>query len=278
MVRSWRKDDFTCTSVALEPSRPLLYYATCAKNLYASSLPTYIAQLEPCPEESQAIERSCLAKAAVGPHAWALPPDLCRLKDHYGQAANFRSIEHAALAAKVRVYRYENDSHGVLNVLQRSRALRQAVDQAPCIGRHHIWKSRVDTNPLFVLQEAYEECVVKGHAMTRTEQAITGPGASRPHSLPTTTTIRRRFQAALSGLLRRGEQYFPERRMREKLARWHLTRPTTSSRTTGPSYARDPLYPSNPTHKQCGLIHIMEYMDNGSALSANPSLLPPVRT
>ena len=54
-------------------------------------------------------------------------------------------------------------------------------------------------------------------------KAITGPGASRPHSLSTTTTIRRRFQAALAGLLRRGEQYFPERRMREKLARWHLT-------------------------------------------------------
>ena len=107
MVRSWRKDDLTCTSEVL---RLGLYYATCAYNLYASSLPTYIAQLEPYPEEFQAIERSCLAKAAVGPHAWALPSDLFRLKDHYGQVANFRSIEHAALAAKVCVYRYENES------------------------------------------------------------------------------------------------------------------------------------------------------------------------
>ena len=159
----------------------------------------------------------------MGPHAWALPPDLFSLKDHYGQAANFRSIEHAALAAKVRMYHYENASHGGLNVLQRSRALCQAVDQAPYIDRYHIWKSWVDANPLFVLQGAYEECVAKGHTMTRIEQASTGPGASRPHSLSTTTTIRRRFQAALAGLLRRGEQYFPERRMREKLARWHLT-------------------------------------------------------
>ena len=118
------------------------------------------------------------------------------------------------LAAKVRVYRYENASHGGLNVLQRSRALRQAVDQAPYIGRYHIWKSWVDTNPLFVLKETYEECVAKGHTITRIEQAITGPGASRPHSLPTTATIRCRFHAALAGRLRRGEQCFPERRMR----------------------------------------------------------------
>ena len=33
-----------------------LYYATCAYNLYASSLPTYIAQLEPYPDEFRAIE------------------------------------------------------------------------------------------------------------------------------------------------------------------------------------------------------------------------------
>ena len=35
-----------------------LYYAMCAYNLYASSLPTYIAQLEPYPEEFRAIEHS----------------------------------------------------------------------------------------------------------------------------------------------------------------------------------------------------------------------------
>ena len=64
---------------------------------------------------------------------------------------------------------------------------------------------------LFVLQEAYEECVAKGHTITRIEQAITGPGASRPHSLPTTTTIHRRFPAALAGLLRRGEHYTSQR-------------------------------------------------------------------
>ena len=200
-----------------------LYYATCAYNLYASSLPTYIAQLEPYPEEFSAIEGSCLAKAAVGPHAWALPPDLFRLKDHYGQVANFRSIKNAALAAKIRVYHYENVAHGGLQVRQRSRALRQAVDQAPYIGRYHTWKDWVDANPLFVLQQAQDDCAARGYTTTVIERAITGPGAARPHSLSTTKAIRRRFQGALAGLLRKAEPYSPEGRMREKLVRWRLT-------------------------------------------------------
>ena len=156
-------------------------------------------------------------------HTHGLSPQTFRLKDHYGQVANFRSIKHAALAAKVQVYHYENVAHGGLKVRQRSLALRQAVDHAPYIGRYHTWKSWVDTNPLFVLQEAQDDCVARGYAATAVERAITGPGAARPHSLSTTKTIRRRFQGALAGLLRQSEPYSPERRMREKLTRRRLT-------------------------------------------------------
>ena len=104
-----------------------LYYSTCAYNCYISSLQSYVAQLEPYPEDFHTLEAQVLTKAVPGPHAWILPPDLHRLKDHYGQVMNFCHLQTAAKAAKLRVVRYENIRHGGLRVRKRARNLRQAI-------------------------------------------------------------------------------------------------------------------------------------------------------
>ena len=204
-------------------SRLGLYYATCAHNLYVSSLPSYVGQLESYPDEFQEVEEATLRRAAAGPYAWALPQDLFRPKGCYGQAANFRSLRHAAIAAKVRVCRYENQAHGGLHVRTRARKLRALVATSTRTVRAATWNDWIQNNPRQVLDNALNHCSSLGCAILAIEDRAAGPEAQRPHTPPQAARVRQQFQSTLSLMLRRKEPYDEEHRMRHKFQRWNLT-------------------------------------------------------
>ena len=82
-----------------------LQLQTLAYNTFILPTLTYIAQLEDPPSETLQAEAQGLKLMIKGPHRWALPPDLWRLKEHFGQARSCRSLRHTAVAAQLRVWK-----------------------------------------------------------------------------------------------------------------------------------------------------------------------------
>ena len=196
-----------------------LQYSTAAYNVHVASIPMYIAQLENYPEEFQAVEAALLRQVARGPFAWALLPDLHRLRDHFGQAHNFRDLRNASIAAKVRVCQFENAGHGGLQVVRRARRLRGVVYATEHGFRRHLWKPWLETNPLFNLEAALEQCQEVGISADAILAEAAGYPAQRPWTLAESNRARTRFQATVGSALRRHD-YRAEERMRNKLQRW----------------------------------------------------------
>ena len=84
----------------------LCYHAT-AYSTFAVSTLSYVSQLEAPPEHTLRAEVQGLRKVIKGPGQWAQPEDLWRLKEHYGQSSSCKSIRHTALAAQLRVWRWD---------------------------------------------------------------------------------------------------------------------------------------------------------------------------
>ena len=191
---------------------------------YVASLPCYVAQLDEHPAQMKQVEGQTLRRAAAGPYSWAMPEDLSRLADHYGQSANFRDLETTAIAAKVRVATFENNQHGGLHVTSRARALRQAVAASTKLGRRALWHAWIQQNPLFTLQQAVQQVTQQGFSPHNIMQGLAGQ-ADRPWNQPTLKRIRARFQSTLTTRLRQASEYNPAFRMRHKMQRWQLPGP-----------------------------------------------------
>ena len=80
-----------------------LHYQTVAYNTFAASTLGYVGQLEKVPEETLLAESEGLVRTAKGPTAWAVPEDLWRLKEDFGQTASYRNLQLTAKAYQVRV-------------------------------------------------------------------------------------------------------------------------------------------------------------------------------
>ena len=80
-----------------------LHYQTVAYNTFAASTLGYVGQLEKVPEETLLAESEGLVRTAKGPTAWAVPEDLWRLKEDFGQTASYRNLQLTAKASQVRV-------------------------------------------------------------------------------------------------------------------------------------------------------------------------------
>ena len=171
-----------------------------------------------------AVEERALRKAAAGPYRWAMPEDLFRFQDVWGQAANFRDLHKTALAAKVRVATFENNAHGGLRVEARARRLRDLLSNAaigPYRNRRVIWQDRYDRNPLLVLNQAVRITTAMDCSSSRTMTLIAGD-APLPWTQPVLRRIRNRFQSVLTAKLKEAAGYNAEERMRQKLRRWNL--------------------------------------------------------
>eukprot|EP00959_Pyramimonas_sp_CCMP1952_P355977 7455002-Pyramimonas_sp.AAC.1 len=79
-----------------------LQYHTVAYNTFAVSTLGYIGQLEQVPAGILKLEEDGLKITHKGPHAWASPDDMWRLRESYGQSASCRSIRLASQASQLR--------------------------------------------------------------------------------------------------------------------------------------------------------------------------------
>ena len=59
----------------------VLYYSTVVYNSFIASISMFVAQLEPYPEEFEAVEEALLRRAATGSFNWALRHDLHHLQE-----------------------------------------------------------------------------------------------------------------------------------------------------------------------------------------------------
>ena len=199
-----------------------LFYAAVAYNTYVASLPAFVAQLEPYPSDFAELEAKVLRLAAPGPYAWASPADLCRLRDHYGQAGQFQSLSIVAQAAKLRVAHFEADRTGGLQLKPRAdrlRALLRSTDHA--VRRAH-WRHWFDSNPLLVLAEAAADSRARGVSHTAIVATLSG-GEPRPWPRAVWDKVSHGYQAAASQYLRQVGDYNEHERMRNKLTRWRLS-------------------------------------------------------
>ena len=83
-------------------------YQTTAYNTFALSTLLYIAQVEKPPSVTLQAEIQGLGKVIKGPYRWAHTEDLWRFKEHYGQAKSCKSLTHTAIAAKLRVGKWDS--------------------------------------------------------------------------------------------------------------------------------------------------------------------------
>ena len=197
------------------------YYSALAYNIYITSLAGYIGQLENPPEDMRQTEELVLRRAAAGPYRWALPADLHRLHDHFGQTTNFRDIHFNAVASKLRVVQYENARHGGLRLHQRAAKLQTLMRAPDNTYRCVLWNSWFQANPLVVLHQTVQHCRARGLRPIDIQNDITNH-TPRPWTLATERRVRRLFQATISRTLRQQADYDPQERTRHKIQRWNL--------------------------------------------------------
>ena len=75
--------------------------------IFCFSVLGFLWQLEQCPNSVLEAERIALRRFAPGPGNWVTPNDLFNLKASFGFPFAFQSAAMMALAAKLRVYKYE---------------------------------------------------------------------------------------------------------------------------------------------------------------------------
>ena len=253
-----------------------MYYATTAYNIYVASLPCYVAQLDDYPPQMKQVEeRTLRSRAAAGPYRWAMPEDLSRLADHYGQSANFRDPEATALAAKVRVATFENNRHGGLHVTSRARALLRAAAASTKLGRRALWHAWIQQNPLFTLERAVQQVKLQGLSPASIMQGLSGQ-AQRPWTQPTLKRIRARFLSTLtthpSPTSGRGLQpRFPHEAQDAALAAPGAS--CDHRRPSAPPIA-DAQVPSGAAGVGGSPEHTLEPVDDGASLPATGHLRP----
>ena len=79
------------------------YFTTTAYNTFIASTLGYIAQLVPLSADVTMAEQSGINGLLPGPGNWITLSDGFQLKESYGQAASFRSIQAVSMAAKALV-------------------------------------------------------------------------------------------------------------------------------------------------------------------------------
>lgn len=196
-----------------------LFYSATAYNIYIASLACYIVQLEEFPLAFRLVGERVLRRAAAGPYRWAMPEDLFRLKDQYGQSMNFRDFRTTAIAAKVRVSVYGNSAHGGLHINDRAARLRRIWRSSERPGT--VWHQWLQTNPIFVLESARQQVEALNLAPSDVMMDIANH-VPLPWNAGTFKRVRRKFQSTLSQALRHKTPYDAQERMRCKLRRWRM--------------------------------------------------------
>ena len=130
-----------------------LQFAAEAYNTFILPTMTFVAQLERPPPEALQAEDKALFKAAKGPGQWAKKQDLFLLQQSYGLPFRFRSLEHTALAAQVRVALWEDATSGGLHVRDRAKELRNwMIYRTNHLNRLNRWDDWYTNSGIFTLE------------------------------------------------------------------------------------------------------------------------------
>jgi hypothetical protein len=103
---------------------PGLFHNIMAYRVYIALVLSFICQLDPLPTDFDAAERKACELLFPGGRGWMTAGCLKQLKA-LGFASELPDLRCCALAAKVRVHKFENIAHGGLKIAQRARSLRQ---------------------------------------------------------------------------------------------------------------------------------------------------------
>ena len=196
-----------------------LHYHTTAYNTFALSTLTYIAQFEHPPAETLMSEKQGLKKVVAGPHRWAEPEDLWRLKQCYGQSNSCKSLHHTTVAAQLRVRRWDPSCRNPtyeLDVEDLCRALSQARNEVNRLR----WASWYERSFALTLEGTTHHYV---NNIGPIADLIPRPAHTKDqghHAQP--TNPKAHFQGNAYDKLLQAEQYHPSIRNRKKFCRWEL--------------------------------------------------------
>ena len=205
-----------------------LQFAAEAYNTFVLPTLTFVAQLEKPPPEALQAEDKALFKAAKGPGQWAKKQDLFLLQQSYGLPFRFRSLEHTALAAQVRVALWEDAVSGGLHVRERATELRNwMIYRSERLNRINRWDDWYKNSGIFTLEASMNHFRRAGLSPTTIIHNLTR-GAPRPWPREAALHARKATQrTAYQHLLQLLGRDALGRTV-HKIKRWNLTGPSVA--------------------------------------------------
>ena len=190
-----------------------MHYAAHSYNAFTLPTLSFVWQLENVPEYAFQEEDRILRSLTKGPGKWRISSDLYHLHQHFGQARSFKSVEHVALAAKLRLFVL-----GGLQIQERVFDLRRAQHQTDFLDRVVCWNSWYDSSYPLTLYRANDHA--KSHG-------VDASVVFRVMRLEDPYSARKKLQQVLESQLlsTRSLNVNCDERLRHKTRRWHLTIP-----------------------------------------------------
>ena len=100
---------------------------------------SYVCQLECPPAWALEKEKEGLRLSVSGPGFWCVPADLWRLRESFGLAQSFKSLECLARAAQLRVFACDQARHQGAGFACRAAKLRNAIAAPTQLGPKRKW-------------------------------------------------------------------------------------------------------------------------------------------
>ena len=195
-----------------------LFEAIQGYHIFALSVLLFIAQLEVPPMEAMAAESWAFIQLLPGPRDW-IKPEVAHHLDVWGFPTTFRSLEHAAAAARARLLRYEDAAAGGLHARRRSRSLEQLMKRTTFIEREWRWSAWFRRSFPQVLIDTSRDLLERGLSPEAIEDLILG-APPRPHQAAQEARVRRSFQRRLSVELQTRARPHLEVQLRVVVDRW----------------------------------------------------------
>ena len=108
-------------------------------NTFGMSTLAYICQLESPPPWVLEREEETLRIVAPGPGNWATPDDLWRLKESFGLAKSFTSLQVMSRSAQQRVWCLDRTRQQGAGFRRRANILHEAVATPDQLGAKRLW-------------------------------------------------------------------------------------------------------------------------------------------
>ncbi len=199
-----------------------LYYSTQAYCTYVLPVLSFLAQFRRPNDAVWEAERKALSLMVPGPYLWCRQEDYYHLGKKLGQAASFPRLEHYCLAARTRLYCFENHCHGGLRIDAKHDAIQHSIRNIENTSRLSRWFNWFQEGSITHIHDCREELNSRGLVVEDLKEIAAGrPNKDQPPSVRA-RKMRKCFQRTIRGELDRKVFFHPAERMRHKLDRWNL--------------------------------------------------------